>query len=615
MRPDEPPLRRALAALRDADAVIVVPPFAELGWPALGPHVLQAVAANEGLRVRVCYANLLFAEVIGRQRYEDLSDSRRGQRLGERVFASAAFDLPRLGCHEARTLTSDMDAEGEDHRLEYLLSIAKIAERFCEGFARVFAEIGVPVVGCTTTFEQTLPALAILNSIKRQSPRVTTLLGGANCDGAMAVGLASVASMADHIFSGESETTFCNFLLSRRACQGARAQRIISGQPCPDLSSLPCPDFNDYFLHRALHQGELPEPWLVYETSRGCWWGQKHHCTFCGLNGSEMAFRAKAPEVALSDIRELVGRFGVSRICMADNIMPAQYHQTLIPQLERLEPKVTLFYELKANLSLRQVQRLSRAGIAIAQPGIESLSTAVLKRIDKGVSAPQNIALLRYARMCDLELRWNMLYAIPGDSRDDYLEMIEFLPAISHLQPPVGVSLLRIDRFSPYFDQSARFGISNVTPDSAYEDIYPPGTDVSQIAYHFCADYPSGSRSDHELYARLANQTAAWRECWAPARDEIPLLAIAPIGVELYLLVDTRPGFGPAVEFIDPDRAAAALAGGGTDESRAWALENRYALEVDGRFVPLATSDCEVVEGLTAAWKSCSRLECEVLSG
>ena len=47
-----------------------------------------------------------------------------------------------------------------------------------------------------------------------------------------------------------------------------------------------CPTSRDYF--RALDaSGAAPDvaPTLLFETSRGCWWGAKSHCTFCGLNG------------------------------------------------------------------------------------------------------------------------------------------------------------------------------------------------------------------------------------------------------------------------------------------------------------------------------------------
>ena len=40
-------------------------------------------------------------------------------------------------------------------------------------------------------------------------------------------------------------------------------------------------------------------PTLLIETSRGCWWGERNHCTFCGLNGSSMSFDEMAPGRAL----------------------------------------------------------------------------------------------------------------------------------------------------------------------------------------------------------------------------------------------------------------------------------------------------------------------------
>jgi radical SAM superfamily enzyme YgiQ (UPF0313 family) len=41
------------------------------------------------------------------------------------------------------------------------------------------------------------------------------------------------------------------------------------------------------------------------ETARGCWWGAKHHCTFCGLNQNDMAFRAKSPQCAMDELVHL----------------------------------------------------------------------------------------------------------------------------------------------------------------------------------------------------------------------------------------------------------------------------------------------------------------------
>jgi magnesium-protoporphyrin IX monomethyl ester (oxidative) cyclase len=62
---------------------------------------------------------------------------------------------------------------------------------------------------------------------------------------------------------------------------------------------------------------------LLLETSRGCWWGAKQHCTFCGLNGGAMAFRSKSAERVVEEIRYLRDRYGVESLSVVDNILTA----------------------------------------------------------------------------------------------------------------------------------------------------------------------------------------------------------------------------------------------------------------------------------------------------
>src|SRR5262249_37819581 len=127
--------------------------------------------------------------------------------------------------------------------------------------------------------------------------------------------------------------------------------------------------------------------WLPYESSRGCWWGEKHHCTFCGLNAQTMKYREKSPDRVINDLNKLLKTHPTRRVCMVDNIMPHTYFRTLIPRLGSEIPDLHMFYEQKANLSLGQVTALKDAGILEVQPGIEALSSSLLKSMDKGVSA------------------------------------------------------------------------------------------------------------------------------------------------------------------------------------------------------------------------------------
>ena len=579
-------------ALRGAQAIIVVPPFASLEWPALGPHVLQAVASAAGHDVRVLYANLLFAERIGVARYQRISQACRPERAADRVFCHHAFpELPALG----RSATSIAGSVLK----EDLRQAHGTAGTFCRELGEALALSEVPIVGCTTTFDQTLSALALLRHLKNVAPRVTTVLGGANCEGTMATALARSAPMVDVIFRGESEVSFLDFLRARSRHE-LGGTRIITGRPCQALGDLPCPDYSDYFSIRALCSMELPRPSLSYETSRGCWWGAKHHCTFCGLNGEELAFRSKPAEVVLADLANLRQRHGDHRICMTDNIMPYAYHRSLLPQLAKLNPPPTLFYEQKANLSWEQVCGLAAAGVTTIQPGIESLSTRLLQLMKKGVTAAQNIALLRYALMCGITPQWNLLYGLPGDNGEDYRQMLQLISRLTHLPPPAGVSSVSIDRFSPYFENPVAFGITELRPLDGHCDVWPVDAAVDALAYHFKGLYPSESASDPTLRQEMESAVHEWRSNWLEPR-RIPRVCILPMGSRGLLYFDTRNPDVTVKERITEAQARAALWGRSDADALAWAQSRGCCLMVDGQWVPVATSDIELMDELNSS--------------
>jgi ribosomal peptide maturation radical SAM protein 1 len=446
-------------------------------------------------------------------------------------------------------------------------------------------------------FQQTGAAVAILRRLKARRPQIVTLLGGANCEGEMADGVASLGAPVDHVFSGESEATFPAFL--RGALAGRRPEsQIVRGTPLFAMDEVPTPEFEDYYaqLDAFLSGRVAPErTWVMYETSRGCWWGQKQHCTFCGLNGQGMSFRRKSPARVLAELREIKGRHPVRNVMMTDNIMPFDYFKTLLPPLAEEGLDLNLFYEQKANLSLEKVMGLAAAGIHSIQPGIEALSTRLLKRMRKGVSAYQNLLLLRYGRAVGTYLSWNLLWGFPGDEPEAYAETLELLPLLSHLQPPGALGHLVLDRFSPHFFDAEAFGIENVRPLAAYGDVFPDGANLLRLAYHFVGDYESGGYASIETVRALRGAVAAWHEAWAA--ESRPDLRIGR-WENAWALVDTR-GLPDTedVRLLDRDEAASLLvarpAEGSDDEDAAVAA--KLAVRLDGWFVPLAVAEPQVL--------------------
>lgn len=606
---------------------LVVPPLAHLTWPTLGVHLLQGVARAEGHQARVLYLGARLAARIGSVTYARLANASTDWLIGERLLAWKAFghtsperafdDLaPALAEHNA-TIDSlaeeylDHLSDGTGHRpsawgyryqVSELVNFARVAGEVVDELAVEIVRSGVDLLGATTSFDQTSASIALLAQVRRLDPSIRTVVGGANCEGPMGAAVAELSPAIDHVFSGESEQVFADFLTAVQA--GDDPPRLISGRPCEDMDALPRPDFADYFQEIGRYTPELIEEgriWLSYETSRGCWWGEKQHCTFCGLNGLGMAYRAKSPDTVIRDLRALLERAPAPYIALTDNILPHRFHRTLVPRLADEVGPMHAFYEVKANLTLDQVAALSRAGIKAVQPGIESLSTPVLRLMRKGVLARQNLALLRYGAITDVLIKWNLLYAFPGDRAEHYAEMAALLPAMHHLTPPNGLVHLSLDRFSPYFDHADQHGISDIEPLPAYAKVFPPHANVRALAYHFAARWPSGILDAPQVLADLWRKVQDWRAAWAT--DPAPVLRVTPQGPGRWLLVDTRGGH-PRSMLLTDAQARAALVGGPVDRvpTAAWAFRHRVAVPLDGWCAPLATAPLSVLVDAEARW-------------
>jgi ribosomal peptide maturation radical SAM protein 1 len=275
-----------------------------------------------------------------------------------------------------------------------------------------------------------------------------------------------------------------------------------------EMDRLPYPDFSDYFrdLERCTVSAPVL-PTLLFETSRGCWWGAKSHCTFCGLNGGTMAFRSKSARRALDELEYLADRWQTDLVEVVDNILDMKYFNGVLPALARQGRPLQLFYEVKANLSRAQVKLLRDAGVVRIQPGIESMSDHVLKLMRKGTTALRNIQLLKWAQEYGITVEWNILYGFPGETREDYARMLEMLPSIRFLRHPCAAGPIRVDRFSPYHNAAADFGLINVRPMAIYRYLYPfDEQSLSRIAYYFDFDYspetnPTGYAREVVAYA------------------------------------------------------------------------------------------------------------------
>jgi ribosomal peptide maturation radical SAM protein 1 len=402
------------------------------------------------------------------------------------------------------------------------------------------------VIGLSATFESQLPAaLAIARRLRehRQGPGndLAIILGGAACFETQGEGLAASFPFLSAVCLTEGESVIVPLVTALREGAPLSAvpgiafrdrglvRRTASPPLIEDLDAIPVPDYAPFLAQLAASPfaGRLP-PKLFFETSRGCWWGQKHLCTFCGLNAEGLPFRRKSPARAVAEIADLYERYEARYLQATDNILDQGYLRDVMPALARLPRAegrpLQIFYEVKTSLRREQIQALADAGVVEVQPGVESFSDEVLRLMDKGATGLQQVQFIKWAYEAGIGLIYNLLLRNPGEQAAWYRDMAALIPTIEHLPPPTGVAAMKLERFSRYHGDPARFGLRDVRPMAHYRALYPdPRVDVARIGYVFEYEHPL--LHDEELRAAhrdLLRLVTRWQDGWRDGRPARP---------------------------------------------------------------------------------------------
>ncbi|MET8976333.1 RiPP maturation radical SAM C-methyltransferase [Streptomyces sp. NPDC004539] len=532
LTPAPSPAPRSTPAQRAACPVALVNmPFVSVYQPSLQLGLLKSLATEAGFRAEDFYFNLEFAQLMGNRVYEQLAHH-RGRLFGDWLFSVAAFGdeapdpeglMPEHFARDTDGLLADLGLTREQ--------LLGIRDEGVPGFVDAMlakTDWGrFRVVGFTSTFQQNAASFALARRIKRRFPSTLVIFGGANFEGDMGRELMSRLDFIDYAFDGESDDSFPEFLdvvaaggdpssVAGVLARGDVASDPTDRPPFDRLDRLPVPDFAGYFA-RALELGVISEESrrlvaLPFESSRGCWWGQKHHCTFCGLNGSTMGFRSKSSSRVRRELAELAKAYGSLRFEAVDNILDMKYFGDLLPELREEGYDYQFFYEVKSNLTRERIKALRDSGIVHVQPGIESLDSRILKLMRKGITGLQNVNMLRWGMYYGIDIAWNIIWGFPGEEAAFYADQLETVRRLRHLQPPTSTSRIWMERYSPLFSDRATFAANYVRPEASYAYVYPARIDLDRIAYFF--DYEMTDALPDTAYQPLRDEVRAWQGAW-----------------------------------------------------------------------------------------------------
>jgi ribosomal peptide maturation radical SAM protein 1 len=540
-------------------------PFSAADIPSIALTQLKAALARDlGDRVScdVLYLNLDCVNYLGYALYEAVSMSVPANTagLGDWFFSQEAF--PEMPDQTERYLNRHF----AEQRAQFaklrgpLLAKRQTVGAFLQRMIDRYHLADYSLVGFTSMFSQNTASFAMARRLKERRPEIVITLGGANCEAPMGAVIAKNVAAVDFVFSGPSLRSFpqlVGHLLDGREVDCHRIPGVLSRRKLALTAASQCHeigesldidqrldlDYDDYFAAFDQKLEGLPiKPRVPFETSRGCWWGERSHCTFCGLNGTTMKYRAMAADLAVEHLQSLFDRYGsrAAEFESVDNILPREYLREVLP---RLDPPgdATLFYEVKADLKEHEMAVLERARVTRIQPGIEALATSSLKLMRKGTTSFQNLRFLMHCQTYHVTPNWNLLVGFPNEPEAVYQKYYEDIPRLTHLYPPGGVFPVRFDRFSPYFKLAPEYSLE-LRPSDFYAMIYPfPGEDLDHLAYFFRdANVQSPyMTSTARWLGKLRERVAQWQALWA--RDVKPELTLVA-GVSGAAVIDSRGG-------------------------------------------------------------------------
>jgi ribosomal peptide maturation radical SAM protein 1 len=506
-------------------------PLSSGRYPSLALGLLKSAIARLDIACDVRYFSLDYIEEAEIDIFECLTDTHYNTALiGEWVFARAARgEAETIDAEDSRYLIEVFRTQCPERefvsRLLLVLAARENAAAFIERCVGRVDWGRYAVLGVSSSFQQNMASLAFARRVKAQFPHIFIVFGGANCQGEMGIELHYRYGFIDAVCLGEGDQVFPELVRRHLAgesaadlpsivLRGPDGSSIIPArevQQVEDLDSLPYPDLSDFYdQRRSLPVASQYPPAVVFETARGCWWGAKHHCTFCGLNGRMMAYRSKSQPRAYDELAHLVASYGRD-VINADAILDMHYFEEFLPRLAVEGPAIRMFWQMKANLRPDHLALLARAGVTRIQPGIEALDSELLSLMKKGCTMLQNVQVLKLAAESGLQVVWNLLYGFPGESAESYRRSARIMPKLRHLQPPSNTGRVFADRFSPYFQRPESFGI-RLEPAAAYGFMYPfDEASVRRLAYHFHMRSEPLDRIE-ETVAPMAAEQCLWSE-------------------------------------------------------------------------------------------------------
>ena len=483
-------------------------PWSIFNRPSIQLGTLKAFLEQEMVcQVDTFHPYLNLANALGIDAYRRIS---RNSWAGESLFSPLLFPEQK---EKARELFNSVLSKREQPRPDFNHAIS-LVKKTCSDWADTVEFGCYDLIGFSICFNQLLPSLYMAEHIKAAAEDRLIVFGGSSCTGTIGRSLLHHFPQIDYIVDGEGEQALLSLCESlekqpRIAPQTNLinpAESIKKNDEIVDINVLPYPDYHPYFKEMSRifsHQPIIPT--LPLEFSRGCWWNR---CSFCNLNLQWKKYRMKKAGRMIDETVHLIKEYRCLNFTFTDNALPLKEADEYFNILAHQRIDLSYFAEIRAIKEPQRLKQYRQGGLSTVQVGIESLSTSLLRKMIKGTTAIDNIAVMKLCTENRIQIEGNLITEFPTTTKG---EIEETLINLDYVLPfnPLAAAAFFLGHGSPIHNNYAKYGIKAVLVHHKTKKLFPPRYHKS--LKHLTNGYRGDRTRQRKLWKPVYQKIEQWQ--------------------------------------------------------------------------------------------------------
>lgn len=513
--------------------LLVSAPWPLYSRPSIQIGTLKAFLRKKfpDLKVDAHHFYLKVAEAIGYRRYQAISERTW---LAESVYAALLYP-ERMDTVENFFYRQ---AKGKPLLQKIVFkNLASQVREVSEAFIHGVDWGDYVLAGFSICLCQLTASLYFIREVKKRFPNLLIVVGGSMFTGDATRNLFKTFPEINVVVNGEGELPLSRLVSDLRKSRSFGEMAHVKGIVTPestenkasaffnqmtDLSDLSPPDYDDYF---DLLQSFSPEktffPTLPMEMSRGCWWhrpledGKSTGCAFCNLNLQWEGYRAKKTMQTVSEIDHLTTKYKTLSVAFMDNLLPLKTSKDIFTRIGKLKKDLLLFGEIRATTPRHILADMRIAGMKEVQIGIEALSTRLLRKLNKGTTAIQNIEIMKHCETLGISNSSNLILCFPGSDQKDVDETLRNLEFTLPYRP-LKMVYFWLGLGSPVWRHPENFGIKAVFNHRNYAGIFP--LEIFKSMQFAIQSYRGDLGHQRKLWTPVKKKLKAWKKTYDELR-------------------------------------------------------------------------------------------------